>query len=150
MMSSTRESMEYTEVIAVLNELPQEDFNKIPQKVINFLISKRNLKYDFYIDINIPLEDQNISEKAKMILAIIFRDYLATDKQKEKILNFENAERIRLDNKAREKYSADNIFKESAKKQEFVKEEMSLLEYKEKNIFIKIWDKLKQILKPKN
>ena len=144
MMSSAREGMEYTEVIAVLNELPQDDFNKIPQKIIDFLISKRNSKNDFYIDINIPLENQNISEKAKMILAIIFRDYLATDKQKEKILNIENAERIRLDNEAREKYSVDNIFKDRIEKRESITKEMSLLEYKEKNIFVKIWDKLKQ------
>ena len=149
MMSSTREAKEYTEVVVVLKELSQDDFNKIPRNIIDFLNAKRDKNYNFNININAPLEGQNISEQARMILAILFRDYLATDKQKEKIMNFEKAERMRMDEEAKKQYFVDNIFQKRKSKYEdkIEKEGESLIEYKEENIFIKIWNKIKQILK---
>ena len=41
-------------------------------------------EYEYYVDLRKPLTEWKISEKAQTILAIIFRDYLATKKQKEK------------------------------------------------------------------
>lgn len=80
----------YREVIEVLKYTKREDVNKIPKYRI--LLWKTNMKkdYDFKIDTSKTLEEQNLSDEAKAIIANIFKKYWATDYQKERIEAKEN------------------------------------------------------------
>ena len=49
-----------------------------------------NDSYNFEIDINKSFEEQVLLEKTKIVLAILFRDYWATEIQREKIKQKEN------------------------------------------------------------
>ncbi|MCI8546836.1 MAG: hypothetical protein HFJ44_06350 [Clostridia bacterium] len=120
----------YTEVVKVLNSLPDNDYRKIPEDVMLTLEKNMDTEYEYYVDLRKPLTEWKISEKAQTILAIIFRDYLATKKQKEKILDFEKVKINELEEEKRKKYNPDNIF-EKRKIQEEKEEVVSLVEQKE-------------------
>ena len=75
----------YSEVLEILSYLSKEDYDKIPKEKIDFFETKCNKNYNFYYDMNKTLDEQDVSKKAKIIIAILFRDYWATDKQREKI-----------------------------------------------------------------
>lgn len=69
----------YKEVIEVLKHVSKEDYDKIPQDKINLFKKCANENYNFTYDINKTLDEQNVSKKAKTIIAILYRDYWATD-----------------------------------------------------------------------
>ena len=134
----------YKEVIEILKHVSKEDYDKIPEEKIKLFETNANKDYSFNYDINKTLDEQNVSKKAKTIIAILFRDYWATDAQREKIKAKEQYDRKIKEEENREKYNPDNLFK----KQDLVKntedimtEEVTMVEYKE-SIFRKIFNKL--------
>lgn len=75
--------MAFTEVLVLLNNyLSIYELNKIPKEIIFFFEKYRDKNYIFKIDKDIPLNKQNISEKANTIIVILYRDYLTNEKQK--------------------------------------------------------------------
>ena len=80
----TTYEMAYVEVLALLrNYLSELEFNKIPKERIDFLEKYKDRNYTFDINKELPIEKQNISEKANAILVILYRDYFADEQQKE-------------------------------------------------------------------
>ena len=143
----------YTEVVSILNSLSDKDYRKIPEELILTLEKNMDTEYMYNVDLSRPLADWKISVKAQTILAIIFRDYLATQKQKEKILNFEQTKLNEIEEAKREKYNPDNLFpkmenEENKQEQVQTQENLALVEYKE-NIFKKIFNKILSIFKNK-
>ena len=143
----------YSEVNAILNLLDEELLNKIPKK-LRILISENKLNdYNVIIDPNIPLKEQKISREALSILAVLNYKYWCTEEKKKKKLlkKFNENERIKQE-KMREKYNPDKIFKNTIETEiEENKEKIEnkyLIEYdKKENFFIKIINKIKDILK---
>lgn len=113
----------YKEVIEILKYTKEEDVNKIPKYRI--LLWKKNMKkdYDFKVDVNKPIEEQNLSLEAKAILANIFKKYWATDFQKEKIEAKEKYDFEQLEKEKSEKYNPNDIFKVEEKDKEQIKKE---------------------------
>ncbi len=93
----------YKEIVEILKYVPEESVNKIPKEMRDMFEAEQLKTYDFQIDTNKPFEEQELLEETKAILANIFRDYWATEYQKDRIIKKENQER--------EKYNPDNIFK---------------------------------------
>lgn len=128
----------YTEVLEILKCISQEDYNKVPKERINMFEHNANREYIFNYDSNKTLEEQNVSKTARAIIAILFRDYWATEEQRNKIKAFQNNKRNQIEEENRQKYE---VFKNrtniaNAKEIEQV-ENMQLVEYKE-NIFKRI------------
>lgn len=67
----------YGEVIYILQQLEQEDFDKIPPKLIKLLEKKRDKKWRFQISFEKPLLEQNLLKETKAILAVIYHLYLS-------------------------------------------------------------------------
>ena len=90
------------------------------------------------------LQEQNVSETARTIIAILFRDYWATENKKQKILDKQNFDRKKLQE---EKYNPDNLFKNPQKEitNSNIISEMSMVEYKEDSIFTKIKKFIKKL-----
>lgn len=139
-MENEEYSVACTEVLEVLNYISKEDYNKVPRDVIQVL--EKNKKDDIVFLYN-PWKDineQKMSETGRMMLALFFRDYWATEVQKNKIKAFQNNKRHQIEEENRQKYNTD-IFKnrnttinESQNEQA---ENIQLVEYKE-NIFRRI------------
>lgn len=84
-MISKRYARAYKEVIEIYNCLPEEEKKKIPEEKIEFYKSNMDIDYEFLIDPNIPLNEQNISKEASAIVVNLFLDYFADDTQREKL-----------------------------------------------------------------
>ena len=127
----------YKEVLVVLEQLVEEDYNRIPQKYINFLRENCNNNYDFQYDSTKTFEEQNLSNYTKYILFGLFEKYGTTDLQKEIIKNFRKGYYNQVELEKREKYNPDDIFKNANKVQNTVAEtsenntNTALVEYKE-------------------
>lgn len=140
----------YSEVLEVLNNMSKEDYNKIPKDMLEMFKTNCNNECQFRYDLNKKFEQQEISKRAKLILAILFRDYWATPYQKEKIIAKQNYERQKLEQQKFEKYNPERIFEN--KRQpiiEEIKNINSMIEVKEEKWYQKIFKLIKNLFKRK-
>ena len=86
----------YAEVLEILNKMSKNDYNKIPREMIQVFEIYSNKEYAFEYDFKKDFDQQGISKRAKLILAILFRDYWANDNQREKIIAKQNYDRQKL------------------------------------------------------
>ena len=100
----------YKEVIEILNYVPKESVDKIPQTMLDTFKTKMDKEYDFTVDVNKSFEEQDILEETKAIFANIFRDYWATPYQKERIEAKEKYDRQKLEEEKMKKYNPEDIF----------------------------------------
>lgn len=136
----------YSEVLEILKNISKEDYEKVPSEKIDLFEKNDNKNYNFQYDTNLTLDEQNVSKRAKAIIAILFRDYWATPEQREKILAKQNYDRIQIEKNKQKQYNVDNIFKNKERKVETVENSVSMIEYKE-SIFSKIKKWFKQTFK---
>lgn len=85
--------------------------SQIPMDFLNYI--KNNKEQDYISNINpyLSLEEQDILDETKALISLIYRSYIA---DKNELLEFEEQDRIKIieeENKKREKYNPDKIFK---------------------------------------
>lgn len=148
-------SKAYKEVIEILKFVPRESVDKIPQTMIETFKAKMDNDYNFKVDTNKDLEEQNLLEETKSIFANIFRDYWSTPYQKERIKTKEQFDSQKIDDK---KCNIDDIFKnkelvehtKSTSLNENDNFERNLpAEIKEKNFYYKLIEFIKKLFKVK-
>lgn len=128
-----------TEVLSVLEYLPQSEVDKIPNKFKEFLKENSLVTYKPNFDFSLGLDKIELKHKAKLLLAMIYRSYICSEEERleyNKIL-YQNEETYQK--YLREKYNPDDIFR----KQESITPELAennsttaLIEYKE-TFFVK-------------
>ena len=79
----------YTEVCEVLNHMTKNDVDKIPNEILTYYSDNSDKKYNFKIDETKTFSEQELSYTAKVVLAILYRDYWATQEEKESIIKKE-------------------------------------------------------------
>lgn len=138
------EKIAYAQVLEVLNSISFNDYCKIPKEKIHFfkVNAEKNVEFDYNPDKT--FQEQNISDTAKTIIAILFRDYWATEEQREKIIRVQQQERIRIEKEKQEKYKSNELFNNKKEKET---QEVALVEVKELKWYKKIFDFFKKILK---
>ncbi len=136
----------YKEVLVILDKLIIEDYNKIPKEYIDFLRANCNNSYQFYYDNSKSFVQQELLDDTKYILFGLFEKFGATDLQKQKIRSFKNSFNKKSEEKKKEKYNPDDIFKNKIEKQgNNINNTISIIPYK-KSIFKRILNKIKSIL----
>ena len=145
----------YTEVLDILKYISKEDYEKIPKSKIKVFEENSNKNYSFKYDVDKTLEEQNVSEIAKMIIAILCRDYWTTNEQRYVIIKKQREAREEQERQIRERIEQNRQIKEDSLKVIDVSSDLDLdldyargtnLEiYKEKNIFKRIISKIKEI-----
>lgn len=88
-MIKIQKNKAYAQVLEVLNFIKVEDYYKVPKELICALESNKDDEDKFKYDDSKDFLDQNVSSEAKLILAIFFKRYWATDDQKQKIRTYE-------------------------------------------------------------
>ena len=116
MVKSNRKNA-YQETYTILQELNEEEYSKIPPEVIQALKENRNEEYNYEVDEDQELKYQPMLPETKAILFNIFRDYLATPEQKEKIKKMQSEERAKLEIKKKEQYNTENMFKSNTQQE---------------------------------
>lgn len=86
-IDKTKVKIALTEVEAILNELSMQEFNKIPDEIIDFIDENKDTNYKWEYDYDKSLENQNLSEYTLEILAYINNEYLLSDEQKKVMEN---------------------------------------------------------------
>lgn len=110
-MVSEEYAIAYKEVNEILKYIPKDDYEKIPKVKINLFETLSKKDYEFTYNPDLTLDEQNVSRRAKAIIAILFRDYWATEEQRKKIISRQNYERNLIEEEKRKKYDPNNIFK---------------------------------------
>ena len=112
------------EVDYIIGMFPLGIQKKIPDSVKKNISENMNNDYISNIfDINKPLEQQNILEETKLILASIYKEYIVSDEERKKLIMEENHIRQYLEEKKKEKYNTDNLFKNMKTQQKLYKKE---------------------------
>ena len=135
----------YTEVLEIIDHFSEDEYKKIPKEKIDFYEKHKDRKYDFKINPNIDLAEQNISRKANAILVSLFRDYFATAKQKEILKNLLQQNQEKLEKEKYLKYNPDNIFNKSNSNINDSKDKVALVEIKNEVWYRKILNFFKRI-----
>lgn len=145
----------YTEVLDILKYISKEDYEKIPKRKIKVFEENSNKNYSFKYDVDKTLEEQNVSEIAKMIIAILCRDYWTTNEQRYIIIKKQREARKEQERQIRERIEQNRQIKEDSLKVIDVSSDLDLdldyargtnLEiYREDNIFKRIISKIKEI-----
>lgn len=92
------------EVAEVLENSEENIQQKIPKKLKDFIYNNRISNYNPRIDFSKEDWEEDLSEDAKSIIALIYRDCLVSKEERKKLLEIEK-------NELYEKYNPDNIFK---------------------------------------
>ncbi len=127
----------YTEIGCLLKYFPNSFIEKLPNKLLEIISLKADRKYLIDVDTDKSINEQNISNKTKMILAVLTYNYWSNEKQKDIIKKklYDNEEIYQRN--LTEKYNSDNLFKNKETKVETVENSVAMIEYKE-SIFTKI------------
>lgn len=143
-------AMAYTEVVEILKYVPDEDVKKIPEEKLEFYKNNIDNEYNYKLDMTKEFEQQEMSEITKAILANIFRDYWATQYQKERIEAKEKFDLERLEEEKREKYNPDNIFKDNKKEEKDIENSNLPVEIKKDTFFKKLISFIKGLFNKTN
>ena len=126
-----------TEIKCLLKYFPINYIKKLPTKLLEMIYKNSDDKYNIEVDLKKGLKNQNISKKAKDMLAVLTYNYWSSENEKKDIIERLNENENTYQEKLREKYNPDSIFKDRERKAEAVENSNAMIEYKE-TIFIKI------------
>ena len=104
-----------TEVLEVLKYLPQDEYKKIPKSEIEFLECKKDINYEYKINKLLSLEQMNISRRANAIIIVLWEKYFASEDQKQKLHVILRENYNKEEERKKEQYSYENLFKKSKK-----------------------------------
>lgn len=106
----------YSEVLEILRYISVEDYNKIPKDKIELFETNSNKNYKFEYNPQKTLDEQKVSKIARTIIAILFRDYWANEKQRNKILVKEQGDRHKLEKLKENLYNPNDLFNSKNKR----------------------------------
>lgn len=101
----------FSEVNLILGLLPQNMKIKIPASFLEFVNKNKSDNYNFNFDMNLPLSKQNLLKETKIILSLIYRNYLCMEDVKKK-LEIDDIIEIKTNEiKLFKQHNYENIFK---------------------------------------
>lgn len=130
----------YVEVLEIISHFSEKNLNKIPRERIEFYEKNKDSKYKFKINPKIELNKQHISKEASAIIVNIYKDYFATEEQKEKINEVLKINQNRAEQEKKVKFNKYDLFKNNISANNFKKnitQETAIKEYKD-NFFIRL------------
>lgn len=135
------------EAFAVIMRLEFDEIKKIPDNFLNTL--KNNMDEEYYKTIKVDKDyiDNKLSEDAKGILGMVYRDYISDETEREEMIENENKSEEEYQEVLREMFQSDLVFKN--KKDDEKKEpvqEVQMVKKEELKWYEKLRIKLKKIL----
>ena len=129
----------------ILSQVDERTKNKIPVKLQKFIHENKLDNYTSKINIEVPLEEQELHRETKAFLAMLYLNYWCeSQEEKEQFKAQMNENEIKYQKELQEKYSIDNLFKKTKEEVEETiepSEETGMVEYKE-SIIRKILNKI--------
>lgn len=140
----------FAEVLEILKNSNQKIIEKIPEKFITFLTENKDNNYVVQIDFTDENWDNSIKQETQEIIALIYRDYIVSPEEREKLIAEEKEEQIRIENELRERYNPNNLFRQDDNKlDKEITTTNSLIEKRNEPWFKKIINRLLKKIKRK-
>lgn len=143
----TKNKKAISEVNTILKQLEKSSYSKIPKKLLDEI--EKNATVDVsYIKPEIALEDLDLEEETKEMLAVISYQYFCTEDERKSWQKELEENEKKYQEELNEKYNPENLFKKEELLQEQnleniqVTSQNSLIEYKEP-FFKKLWNWMK-------
>lgn len=73
----------YKELYEILKNISSEDLSKIPKEVMRAIIDKKDDDYEF--DFNGDIDNSNLLEETRALLAVIYKNYWTTPEERRRI-----------------------------------------------------------------
>ena len=139
----------FSEVEQIINLMPFNLVNRIPSGFKKIIQSEKSKTY--IPNITEPIEQSALKTETTIILAVIYRDFLCSKEEREKLIERDTNKLVEFENELRERYNSDNIFKNKKVQHETncnkTSQETAIIEYKNKNFLQKIFDKIKHLFR---
>ncbi len=113
-MVNTKEVMykkAHTELYEIIKRLSKQELEKIPQNFIDNLKKNLDNEYEWKYDDTKTLEEQDFLIETKALLVEMYERYLCPEDKKEFWNNYDRICLNMIEDKKREEYNTDNIFK---------------------------------------
>lgn len=134
------------ELIEILKYIPKTEVEKIPLKLRAFFEDVSKPNYNVRIDPRKPLEEQDLKEKTKDLITVIYRNYWCTEEKKQ-ILDKQLLENDKkYEEELRKKYDPDKLFEKNTKVQEN-EDTKELIKYEKHGIIYKLFSWIRRIFK---
>ncbi len=127
------------EVNIILENTSDDIVKLIPEKILKIIKEKSKAETPFVFNKEESLENQNITDSTRGVLALLYRDYICSEDQKEKYNEYYKKATEELEKKKAEEFKVEDIFK---KKNQYQTEDTALIPYKKETI----WNKIKNII----
>lgn len=131
----------YSEVCAVLDNMPNEYVSKIPKKIIDLFQTEKIKDYKPNINMSNPLDKKYLSKKTMVLIAMLNYYYWCPNKKvKDELYKMYLNNNEKYEKEIAEKYNTNNLFKNNSNEkiiEQNEEKEVALVEYKE-NIFKRI------------
>lgn len=132
----------YSEVDEFLGLISNEHRNKIPKKLREFFKEEKDTNYTKGLNPNVPIKNQELKEETLGIIALLNLQYWCEDENEKRRLKevYAKNEKIYQEH-LQVQFNPNEIFK----KREPIKENVSIVEYKE-SIIKKLINKIKNMV----
>lgn len=142
----TKELSEAAVELDVIFERTSEDvLKKIPLKLRNLIKQIKSETYEFKYDENKSLDEQNLKDLTRGLIAIIYQNFICNDSEKASYDKECSKVLQDADDKKKLQYPVD-VFGANIDKYEPEQENVKLVQIKKQNIFIRILNKIKKML----
>ena len=134
----------FLEVLEVLKYSSQSIKEKIPEKFVAFLNENKDNNSSVQIDFTKDNWEDELKQETRVILALMYRDYIVSPEKREELIRQEHEEQLIREKELKEKYTTDNIFK-NTQNEKIIENANLPAEIKKENFFIKIINFIKNI-----
>ena len=135
----------FAEVDEMLKIMPADLLRKIPTQ-FKEMISLKKAK-DYNIKIQEPLEQQHLKQETIAILGLIYRDFLSSPEERERLQFEDNKKMVQIEQEMQQEYDITSVLK--SRRNNKIEEEYStdLTIYKEPGFIKKFFNLIKGLFK---
>ena len=101
------------EINSIFNNMSIDVLNKIPLKIRNFFKNNASSTYSFEYDKTNSLNEQNIKDKTRGIIALLYRDYICDDVERKEYNEIYTKFLNKKEEEKRALYNPNDIFKKA-------------------------------------
>lgn len=135
----------YTDISIIIEMMPESLRNKLSPEFIYFININKDKDYVSNINPKVPLNKQTVRKETKEVMAIIYREYLCSSKEKEELLD-RDEEILRNEDERKIGFDPKKMF--VTKEENVFPEEVSALIVKSEEGYItRIINKIKRLFK---
>ena len=101
----------FSEVYDIINHFEKRIYNKIPTRFIEMIKANKDNSYQPQIDYSISINKQKLLKETRIILSLIYRDYICSNEKREEL---KYNDMIEIKEYQEKIYNPDNLFKKKS------------------------------------